>query len=463
MKIILVSMDTTRADRLGCYGYHQPTSPYLDKISSQGVLFKNAFASDIPTEVAHTSIFTGRVGLSTGVVAHGSDSSYLPKTYPWLPMLLREAGYTTAAVDNLYQLQEWFARGFQYYINTKGRERWIDGRIVTDHAKAWIREHRDEDFFLFIHYWDAHTPYIPPEKYVPLYYPSGRDPYDTQNRSMEDAYNHPVYPFLKKHLYDFLGSVTDVNYVNALYNAEIRYQDSLIEELDMYLEDQGIKDDTLLILFGDHGESLSEHKIYWDHWGLYDVTVHVPIIMRWPGHIPAGRRVTGLVQQVDLMPTILEAAGILIPEGLNGKSLWPSLKGESDGTQNIVFLSECSWQASRAVRTPQYKLIRVQDSVALREPRVELYDLEVDPAENHNLVNVLPHIAYDMERTLDKWIKLTLAGRVDPMEKLLNEEGLPYLRRIERVLNNVGLTWSAWRRNPSRRLFEGVCSSTLKG
>src|SRR5699024_5026641 len=143
MKVIMISLDTLRADRLGCYGHPFPTSPYIDKIASEGVLFENAFASDIPTEVAHTNIFTGKRELTIGVVSHGSHSSYLPKETEWLPNMLRKSGFTTGAVDNLYHLKEWFARGYQYYINSTGKKRWIDGRAVNDLAKPWIKEHKN--------------------------------------------------------------------------------------------------------------------------------------------------------------------------------------------------------------------------------------------------------------------------------------------------------------------------------
>lgn len=459
MKIIMISLDTTRADRLGCYGYRLPTSPYCDEIAQQGVLFENAFASDIPTEVAHTSIFTGRVGLSTGVVAHGSDLSNLPKEFPWLPTRLRQAGYTTAAVDNLYQLKEWFARGYQYYINTTGKERWIDGRLVTDKAKAWIRDHQDEDFFLFIHYWDAHTPYLPPNEHVPLFYPSHLNPFDPNNHSMDPAYNHSAYPFFKQHHYQLLGPVTDADYISALYDAELRYQDTLLRELDGYLETLGIQEDTLLILFGDHGESLTEHNIYWDHCGLYETTVHVPIIMRWPGRIPAGRRVAGLVQQADLMPTILEAAGLEVPHNLDGKSLWPSVHGAEEGTQTTLFLSECAWQACRAVRTSRYKLIQTLDSGLFTRPPVELYDLQTDPGETQNLVHKLPTLAREMGQAIDDWVTSTLAGRPDPLEIVLRERGLPFRRRIDAILGEVGWTWETWSKNPDRRLYDNALAS----
>ncbi|MBO9608973.1 MAG: sulfatase [Paenibacillaceae bacterium] len=454
MNIILISLDTLRASRLGCYGYPKPTSPYLDKIASQGVLFERAFAADIPTEVAHTDIFTGKVGLTTGVVSHGSDLSQLPKTTDWLPTMLRKAGFQTAAVDNLYQLKEWFARGYRHYINSVGEQRWIDGETVNQLAKEWIGGHKDEPFFLFLHYWDAHTPYLPPESYVPPFYEPGRDPFDPANRSMEGAYNHSAYPFFKHHHYDLLGGVTDAAYVDALYDAEIRYLDDKLRELDEYLEAQGLRDDTLLVLFGDHGESLTEHEIYWDHCGLYDTTVHVPVIMRWPGHIPPGKRVKGLVQQADLMPTLLQAASLPVPAGLDGASLWPCILHDEAGTRDRVYLSECAWQACRGIRTERYKFIRVYDPGPFARPRRELYDLQDDPQETRNLAETMPELADTMERELDLWVKRTLNGRPDPMVRQLTGPGLPFRRRIEQILAEVGLNWDEWLASPDRALFD---------
>ncbi len=113
----------------------------------------------------------------------------------WLPTLLRDAGYTTAAVDNMYHMQEWFARGYQYYINSVGGTRWIDGRKVNDLAKRGLRSTRMKIFFLFLHYWDPHTPYLPPKEYIPQFYPSDRDPFAAIHNSIEPAYNHLAYPF----------------------------------------------------------------------------------------------------------------------------------------------------------------------------------------------------------------------------------------------------------------------------
>ncbi len=464
MKIIFISLDTLRANRLSSYGYTKPTSPHMDRIASEGVLFERAYAADIPTEVAHTGIFTGKVGLTTGIVSHGSDLTSLPKSTPWLPTLLRTAGFTTGAVDNLYQLKEWFARGFRYYINSVGGNRWIDGRTVNDLAMPWIEQHKDESFFLFLHYWDAHTPYLPPADYIPTFYDEGRDPFDKANKSMEPAYNHTAYPFFKHHHYDLLGPVTDTAYIDALYDAEIRYLDDRLKELDDHLEALGIKDDTMLVLFGDHGESLTEHDIYWDHCGLYEQTVHVPIIIRYPGRIPSGRRVPGLVQQIDLLPTLLEAvrkekpsginlSGLSDLAGLDGRSLWPAIEGKASGTHEYVHLSECAWQAARGIRTDRYKFIRTYDSGPFNRPPRELYDLQNDPEETDNLADTLPELANELELRIEHWVTEKLAGRTDPMEKQLCEAGLPFKKRIDAILAGSGLTWEEWIQDPRCERF----------
>ncbi|UQZ86076.1 Choline-sulfatase [Paenibacillus konkukensis] len=467
MKIIMISFDTLRADRLGCYGYGKPTSPYIDQIASEGVLMERAYAADIPTEVAHTAIFTGKIGLTTGLVSHGSDLSYLPKSVEWLPSKLKAAGFATCAVDNLYNLKEWFARGYKYYLNSSGPKRWIDGRAVNDLALPWIREHKEEDFFLFLHYWDAHTPYLPPESYVPAFYDPNKDPYREGGSGMERAYGHPAYPFFKQHHYKLLGPVTDAEYMNALYDAEIRYLDDLLRELDETLIRLGIKEETLLVLFGDHGESLTEHDIYWDHCGLYEPTVHIPLILRWPGQIPGGGRVRGFVQHADLLPTLLEAVvrnpspglnlpALHVPEGIDGRSLWPSMLGEADGTLDEVYLSECAWQAARAVRTDRYKLIRYYDPGPFRRPVTELYDLLADPQELVNVAGRETAVAEELEAKLTRFVARKLGGRPDPMLRQLRESQLPFRRRIEAILEGVGLSWEAWMQNPLRERYDAL-------
>ncbi|HEY0828660.1 MAG TPA: sulfatase [Bacilli bacterium] len=453
MKIIFVSLDTVRANHLGCYGYSKPTSPYMDHIASQGVLFEQAIASDIPTEAAHTAMFTGRPGISTGVVAHGADGVHLSKQVGWLPQLLRKSGMTTAAVDNMYNLKEWFCRGYEYYINTAGATRWIDGINVNKKALPWIRGHKEEDFFLFLHYWDAHTPYMDREAYTAKFYKG--DPFSAKNQSMEKAYKSLAYPFFKLHHYDHLGPVTDADYVSALYGAEIRYLDDRLKELDDTLWELGIAEDTLLVLVGDHGESMTEHEIYWDHCGLYDATVHIPCIMRWPGRIPAGSRIKGQVQHTDLMPTLLEALNMPIPQEVQGKSLWPLIRGEKTEAHETVFLSECAWQASRGLRTEQWKYIHTYDPGCFTRAPRELYNLRSDPEEKTNLAEIHPQLSSQFEDQLQNWVQSQLAGRKDPMFEQIEKKGLPFRKRLEKIMiDHFGSTWEEWICNPDPELLK---------
>jgi arylsulfatase A-like enzyme len=189
--------------------------------------------------------------------------------------------------------------------------------------------------------------------------------------------------------------------------------------------------------------------------------------MRWPGRIPAGRRVSGLVQQVDLLPTILEAArsgapagidrsSLADPEGLDGKSLWEAIRGKTDGAHETVYLSECAWQAARGIRTADYKFIRTYDPGPFDRPPRELYDLAADPAETVNLADLQPELADRFERQLDSWVESKLAGREDPMEHQLKNAGLPFRRRIDQILASAGMSWEEWCREPQRKKFDSA-------
>ncbi len=459
LNIVVVSLDTLRRDRLTCYGYDKPTTPYLDTIARQGVRFAEAYVSDIPTEVAHTGLFCGRWGAATGIVSHGHPYPALPETVTWLPEALRRAGLTTAAIDNLYQLKTWFARGFRYYVNMVSQQRWIDGADVTQEAVDWLRQHYRTPFFLFVHYWDPHSPYLPPPGYYEPFYPPGRDPFDPARHDMERAYNHLAYPFFKRHHYDLLGPVTDPEYLSARYDGEVRYLDDQLQRLDQTLAELGIWQDTWLILIADHGESLTEHDIFWDHCGLYEPTVHIPLIMRWPAKMPAGRTVSEFVQQIDVVPTIYEALGISAAEPIDGMSLWPLLSGDGPWPRDRVHLSECAWQAARGIRTASYKYIETLDSGVYERPPRELYRVSDDPGETQNLVEAEPGLAEQFAQELRAWVARW--GDQDPMLPIV-QNGLPFVRRMDQILREAGMSWENWKHNPNRAWYDAACERTRR-
>lgn len=463
MNIVVISCDTLRADRLGCYGYQKATSPTIDRLAAEGVLFENAFGADIPTEPVHTALFTGQLGVKTGIVAHGAHPRYLAKEAPWLPSILWEAGFSTAASDNLYRLKEWFARGFSDYMNTLSRRRWIDGKDVNARAEGWLRRYVDqgaqEPFFLFLHYWDSHTPYMPPQEYARLFYDG--DPADPSHAGMEPVRAQAIYPFFHQYHYRHLGAVRDPEYINALYDAEVRYLDDRIDEFDRILHDLNLVDDTLVVLMGDHGESLDEHQIYWDHAGLYETTVRVPFIFRWPGRIAEGSRVDALVQHVDLFPTLVEAAReesrvsgerlATATEQASGRSLWPLIRKEAQEHHERIYHAECNWQASRAVRTREWKLIHNIDPFVYDRPDLELYHLPSDPGETNNLADTHPDVATQLYGELLAWVEAELGANVDPIKETLATTGMPAVVRMERSLAEWGLTWEQWLADPDLR------------
>ena len=161
MNVLFCSLDTLRADHLTCLGDTRGLTPNLDRIASEGALFRETYATDIPTQPSHTAIFTGQFGINTGIVSHFHPSAQLDPETLWLPSLMRKQGYTTGAVDHLFAMKDWFIRGYDDYMPPPGRSR-SPGSVINEIGLKWISEHKDEDFFLFLHFWDAHIPYVPP-------------------------------------------------------------------------------------------------------------------------------------------------------------------------------------------------------------------------------------------------------------------------------------------------------------
>jgi len=411
VNIVFIVIDTLRASRLGCYGYSRPTSPALDRLAAQGARFARCFAPGIPTTPAHTTLYTGLHPLTHTIVSHGGKVD-LDRKIPVLPELLQAAGYTTAAVDNLYDIKPWLARGYEFYINPSFRHKMrllVSCEEINARAIPWLREHAHETFFLFLHYWEPHTPYMPPECYR-TFYPPDRDPFSPEHTSFEPIKRQPFWGMFGDIWFKKLGPVTDAEYVASLYDAEIRHVDDGVAEILAALEETGLAEDTLVVLTGDHGESLYSHDIYFDHHGLYEDTIHVPLLLRHPSAIAPDTTLTPMVQHLDLAPTLLEAAGAPIPASMEGRSLWPLLTGQTgQGGWEQVICCECTWQAKWALRTETAKLILAREPDFHDMPMRELYDLAADPEEATNVIEERPQEAQAMEAELEAWIAASLA------------------------------------------------------
>jgi len=409
MNLVMIVLDTLRADHLGCYGYQRPTSPRIDAFARESILCKQHISPSIPTHPAFVTLLTGQFSITHGIVAH-NGSRLIPRTAPWLPLLLLKNGYTTCAVDNLSQWQLDFHRGFEFYIDPTQRNTLslnADNRQINRRAIPWLEQHHGERFFLFIHYWDPHTPYLPPRAYRSLFYQG--DPFAPEHTSLQGLDRHPLGRLWRETWFKQLGGqVTDARYIEALYDAEIRYCDEGVGVLLDTLDRIGRREDTIVILLADHGEMMFRHGIFFDHHGLYDGNLHVPFMARHPDFMP--RQVADMTSHVDVAPTILELLGLEIPEAMEGTSLVPWFNGTADRpVREAIVCQECTWQMKWGLRTRTHKFIRALEPDVYGTPERELYDLVADPGEFQNIRENEPELVRELEAQLDTWLAQQMA------------------------------------------------------
>jgi arylsulfatase A-like enzyme/predicted negative regulator of RcsB-dependent stress response len=378
VNILLITLDTTRADRLGCYGYRDALTPALDKLAARGVLFENAYTPIPITLPAHTSILTGLYPPEHGLHTNGKNS--LGAGVPTLAKILAAEGYDTAAFLAAFVLDSKFGldRGFQIYNddltgaapNPDKSHRYRPAELMVGSAMTWLKHRDEKPFFCWVHLFDPHLPY----------------------------HEH---------------SATFGNrFAGKPYDAEIAYVDQQIERLVDFLESQDLKDQTLIVVAGDHGESLGEHDEQYHSMMVYNSTMRIPLIANHPKLCSPNRRVSTPVSLVDIFPTILDCVGVDSPQPVSGRSLKGSLQGQSlepvplyGETEEPFF--EAGWSPLQSVTTEQWKFIRTT--------RVELYDLKNDPAEEHNLATEKHDQVQELKETLaemESRMRLRTAGDV---------------------------------------------------
>lgn len=418
MNVILLTMDTQRADHLSCYGYRRLTSPHVDRIARAGTLFTQFYSPVIPTHPAFTTMLSGRDAISHQVVAHAGQVEPASDVR-FLAEILAEQGYRTAAVDNLGR---WLTRGFQTYQPYQWpldkSQPWRKAEVVNEQSIKVLNDlaaDRSTPFFLFLHYWDPHTPYLPPPPFDRMFYAGNES--DPNNHSMDKIFAFE--PF-ETYFREWMGQVTDVEFTIAQYDAEIAYLDATLANLFTRLDELGLTDQTLLVINGDHGEILDEHVGYFDHHGLYEGNIHCPLILHCPGIVPAGQRLGGFVRQEDVAPTILDLLGLgnlAAANQMDGTSAAPLVEqGLHTGTADELFLIENTWMKKRGVRTHRWKLITALEPDFHDLPPVELYDLMHDPGETTNVAEERPDVVAELRRRLDDWFMRRLAeeGKPDP-------------------------------------------------
>ena len=414
--LIVFGIDSLRRDHMSLHGYPRLTTPHMDAYAARGAVFENTFSPSIPTTPGYSSMFTGMDVFSTDVVAlrhKGPMGSHVTT----LAEILGQRGYATSCVGFSNNPA---SRGFQKYLDFSGWGSWEEGRSpkAENLNAVAIPELRqlasaNKPFFLFLRHMDPHSPYLPPLPFERLFYAGNET--DPANRSLE-----PVYAF--KPFADYFSSwfppgCTDKDYVIAQYDGAVAYMDACIGNLLRVVEGLGIEEETLVVFDSDHGETLYDHECWFDHHGMYECTLTIPLFFVQPGVVPAGVRVPDICQMKDVTPTILDLMGIETGIRFDGRSLVPWMRGEPRAPEPEMYITECTWMRKHGWRTPEWKLMRALEPDFHFKPPVELYNLIQDPGETVNLADREPEVVSWLTRRMEAHIasREKATGRRNPI------------------------------------------------
>jgi arylsulfatase A-like enzyme/Flp pilus assembly protein TadD len=401
--VILISLDTVRADRMGFLGSKLGLTPQLDALASQSVVFEHAYSQAPITPVSHATILTGTYPQYHGIRNFGDR---LPPTVPFLPDILHGQGYHTGAfvgsiiLDPKNGFASGFERGFDVYNAGFHRQKTGErreasmqrrGDVTLGYVLEWLGQQKGGPFFLWFHLWDAHDPYNPPE------------------------------PFRSR-------------FPNAPYNGGIAYVDSIVGKLLDYLRSQGLYDNSLIAVAADHGESLGEHGELTHSIFLYDSTIHVPLLLKLPGNRSAGQRVSATSSLVDLAPTLIDSLGQTPPQSMQGRSLIPLIGNPHPENRSSLATGDHS---ERSFGWSALVSLRSANQLYVRAPRPELYDLSSDPGSKTNLYTDKRAAAVRLAVQLDSFVKRITEGAPQALQDNLDEKSREKLSALGYVASSA--------------------------
>jgi choline-sulfatase len=375
--IILISIDTLRADHLPAYGYRNVTTPAIDSLARDGIVFERAYGHAVQTLPAHVALLSGRLPFDTGV---RDDAGVVKSSERLLAQMLRDRGYNTGGVvsSGLLRRETGIAQGFNFFDDdmpaaaaelTASQLR-RDGAEAEAIAERWLGTVGSTRLFLFLHLHEPHAPYAAPERF---------------------------------------GSL-------APYDGAIAYADEILGRFVRFLKTSQLYDQSTIVLVSDHGEGLGDHGEQEHGLFVYDETIHVPLIIKQAGGADAGRRVTDLVEQADIVPTVLDLVKAPVPGNLRGRTLKALADGTGTRSPDQTVYAEASygqnhfgWSLLESLTDGRFQYIRA--------PREELYDLERDPRQRDNIIGE----AGTPRPALDEMPEEIIVARRSELKRLLGE------------------------------------------
>ena len=452
MRILFLDLDTLRSDHLGCYGYHRNTSPNIDRIAKDAVRFDNYYCSDAPCLPSRTALMSGRFGIHTGVVGHGGTAADFriegenrgfvdALSRESLPAFLRSVGFKTVSISPFAERHSsWtFYAGFTEMHNTGGRGQ-ESAEEITPEALKWIKENAgDDNWFLHINYWDAHTPYRAPAKFgdpfesdplpdwitedVLKKHQKLVEPHGALEINMYDNYENPKFPRQPGEI----KNMDDLRRMIDGYDCGIRYMDMHIGIILDALSKQGVLDDTAIIVSADHGEAQGELGMYGEHGTADNVTCKIPMIIKWPG-CKRGYIDKGLHYNLDLCPTFSELFGRVPAPSWDGRSFAKAILSGSECGREYLVISQCAHVCQRGVRFGDWLYIRTYHDGYHLFPDEMLFNIKKDTHEQDNVASKYPDKCKDAVYYLNQWhddMMKSMPYDVDPLWTVIKEGG-PY-------------------------------------
>jgi choline-sulfatase len=479
MRIVFLDLDTLRPDHLGCYGYHRNTSPNIDRIAAGGMLFSEYYVSDAPCLPARAALISGTHGIRNGAVNHGGTCadlrtdgrdrgfrSRLAENSLW--NIFRHRGMHTCSISPFAERHSafWFLAGLNEMHNHAGKGGMESAEEVTPVVLDWLEANRERDnWMLHINYWDAHTPYRAPEEFgnpfasEPL--PAWLDdqtlarhirlagPHSARDNGMYTGIDNPTYPRQPNDVHNRAQLRRCIDG----YDCGIRYMDSHIGRILDKLAQQGILEDTAIIVTADHGENFGELGIYSEHGTADRTTCRIPMIIKWPG-LPSGQVDSGLHYHFDLLPTLCDLLEVEMEEARqawDGRSYAATLRHGSGSGRDQLVLSQCAHVCQRSVRWDNWLYMRTyHDGLHAHFGDEMLFDIVSDPHETTDLAAVRPDIVQAGAERLLAWHEHMMRRQpngcsVDPLDTILAERGPEHAARPRHPQDTI---------NPYRAYFQ---------